>query len=71
MRWPWPPLRRGDLIAIVVGIVIVTLVALSFAFFPNWGRDRGLGPDWECTSIGGADAVCIKKRPAMPAPTPR
>lgn len=60
MNWPWPPLRRGDIAAVV--LLAAILAALLFGgmlpiqLHSNWG----FGKDWHCTFAGKGDPVCIK-----------
>jgi hypothetical protein len=72
MPGDWFPMRRGDVIAVAIGLAILALAAICFIYIPNWARtNAGFGPEWECTSVGKGDPVCIKRQPAMPAPAPR
>ena len=53
----------GDLVAILLGVVLVG----AFAFAAVKGAQRGhrhnwgFGTDWNCTYAGQGDPVCIKK----------
>ena len=64
----WIPPRRGDIAAIVLGGFLVLLIAvavfalggpLSLRARTNWG----FGPEWDCTSLGRGEPLCIKKSP--------
>jgi hypothetical protein len=62
--WFWHTLRRGD----ILGAAFVLAVLGGFVFlvvkFPNGVRqatNAGFGPDWDCTSVGKGDPVCVKK----------
>jgi hypothetical protein len=65
MRWPWPRLRTGDVtaiiltIALIAGVFIFTTLVKIPILAPTW--NNGFGPEWECTSVGQGDPVCIKK----------
>jgi len=70
MKWPswwpswlpWLPPSRGDLRAILFGIVLVLVVGAAFIVWPirEW-RPVGFGPDWHCFYLPRSDPVCIKK----------
>jgi hypothetical protein len=63
----WPPLRAGDVAAIVLLAAIIGVVLLVFIGFPSVPRLRdhwGFGLDWECSSPGQGEPVCVKKPPA-------
>jgi hypothetical protein len=68
MRWPWPPLRTGDVTAIILAIALIASVFIFTTLVkipnlaPTW--NTGFGPEWDCTSVGTGDPVCIKKPPA-------
>jgi hypothetical protein len=66
MRWPWPNPRKGDVFAILAFVVIAGGVLFIFVRFPIYGRipNNGFGPEWDCTSVGKGDPVCIKKPPS-------
>ena len=62
MLWPWPPPSRGEMLAILIGVVLLVIVFVAFAKFPIHGRwpAAGFGPEWDCATdvpYGG----CIKK----------
>jgi hypothetical protein len=70
MQWPWPGLRKGDVTAIIFAVVLLasvfiftTLVKLP-NLAPTWSN--GFGPEWDCTSVGKGEPVCIKKPPIAP-----
>lgn len=55
-------MKRGDIAAIILGIVLVgTCTYLMLAFphrkQPNWG----FGPEWDCKDPGTGEPVCTKK----------
>jgi hypothetical protein len=61
------PIGRRDVLAIILGAAILGLVLFSAVKFHGWqGTNGSFGPDWECNSVGGGDAVCIKKPPKPP-----
>ena len=71
MKWPWSRPSRGDAIAIVLLIAIVTVFAFAAVKHAGWGRATGFGPEWDCTNVGQGDPVCVKKPAAnsgSPAP---
>ena len=62
------PARR-DVIAVVVGILLVAWVIVEWVAWPirprllyNWG----FGPDWDCTYPGKGEPVCSKRTPGNP-----
>jgi hypothetical protein len=78
MKWPWPGTRMGDVTAIVLtvaliaGVFIFTTLVKIPNLAPTW--NNGFGPEWDCTSVGKGDPVCIRKplaaseKPAKAAP---
>jgi hypothetical protein len=71
MRWPWLPPSRDVVLAIAVGIVIVSALSVAVIKFPQlgWGLQggyTGFDPDWDCTPIPRSQPVCIKRVPAAP-----
>jgi hypothetical protein len=67
-QWKWLLPRRGDIAAIVLGGFLVLLIAIavfalgaapSLRARANWG----FGPEWDCTSLGRGEPLCIKKSP--------
>jgi hypothetical protein len=79
MRWRRRliPLRRGDVLAIVLALGLIggwAVLALSGRWGQSWlGAVLprfGFGSDWHCTWIGKGDPVCIKEpgKPANPSP---
>jgi hypothetical protein len=69
MNWPWVPLRRGDVAAILMVIVLLVGAAFVLVKFPylnqaspNWG----FGPGWNCLFVAKSEPVCIKEVPAKP-----
>jgi hypothetical protein len=62
MKWPWPPLRRGDILGIAFVLAILGGFVVLAAGFPNFSqRATGFGPDWDCTPMPQGDPVCVKK----------
>jgi hypothetical protein len=62
-------LRRGDWQAIAFALVLI--IAIGWAALAGSGFHRGIsnfgfGLDWNCTSVGNGEPVCIKQ-PAKPA----
>jgi hypothetical protein len=64
----WIPPRRGDIAAVVLGVGLVFLIAVavyvlggppSLRARTNWG----FGQEWDCTSLGRGEPLCIKKAP--------
>jgi hypothetical protein len=72
MNWPWSNARRGDVVAVLIllffGVVLIVAAATSSSG-PNYKFNFGLGPDWQCESLGYGDPVCLKKVPARPGQT--
>ena len=62
MKWPWPPPRLGDIIAIALAIVFLGALVLSVVYPISLQRknETPLGPDWDCKDLPYAN-VCIKK----------
>jgi hypothetical protein len=69
MRWRWPPPRRGDIAAVVLLAAILASAILAVAKLSDSASGRGstFGPDWNCTSAGAGDLVCIKRPQGKPA----
>jgi len=69
LLWPWPLPSRGEILAILVGVVFFVIVLVAMVKLPVPGRlaNPGFGQDWECTSVPYGEQVCIKKT----APPPR
>lgn len=70
MRWPWPPFRRGEMIA---GAVCITFgVAFLFALIKfahlRQAPNTGFGPDWDCAYVPNSEPVCVKRLPPMRLP---
>lgn len=64
MRWPWPPLRFGDLLGIALLFAILGMFAILMIGYPNvfqQNTNAGFGPDWECTQTGDSGPVCVKR----------
>ena len=64
----WIPPRRGDIAAIVLGGVLILLIVVAVHHLngppnlrarTNWG----FGPEWDCTSLGRGEPLCVKKSP--------
>jgi hypothetical protein len=51
-------LRRGDIAAIAIALILVAFSLFAFVKFPNGLRPTGWGPEWNCTSGG---SLCMKK----------
>ena len=60
-----PPLLRGDLAAIVLGLVLLGLGAFVIVGRASSGKrmNFGFGPGWDCAHPGDGDPVCVKKPP--------
>jgi hypothetical protein len=72
MRWPRFPPSRGDVIAILLGIVVAAIFMIGVIKFLswlgwNWASNRGFGPDWVCAPTPGSEQVCFKKSPTNTA----
>ncbi len=64
MKWPWLPLRFGDYMSIALLVAILAAVAIGVTVFPGkFGQTTtsAFGPEWDCTSVGKGDPVCVKK----------
>jgi hypothetical protein len=69
LLWPRPLPSRGEMLAILAGVVFLVIVLVAMVEFPTLGRptNAGFGPDWECTSVPHSEQVCVRKA----APPPR
>jgi hypothetical protein len=65
MNWPWPPPRRGDVVAVlfVIFVLVVAVLAGLKSMYPNHASNFGFGPGWTCTPAGQGEPVCIKDMP--------
>jgi hypothetical protein len=60
------PIGKREWLAIVFGAAIAGVVLFAALKFPAEQRtSASFGPDWECTSVGGGDSVCLKKPPRL------
>ena len=62
----WIPPSRGDVVGIVLGVLLVLLIVLYAVSGPLGLRTRtnyGFGPEWNCTSLGRGEPLCVKKAP--------
>jgi hypothetical protein len=58
LRWQFAQHKAALFIAALIGAVLLGAVL----FPPRYdGASHGFGPDWECTSHGQGEPVCIKK----------
>jgi hypothetical protein len=70
------PIGKREWLAIALGVVMVGVVLFAALRFSAEQRTRAsFGPDWECTSVGSGENVCLKKPPkssgtAAPADLP-
>jgi hypothetical protein len=74
MQWPWLGPRKGDLIAVILAVGFAVIFFVFGTLVPNLAQkwNNGFGTDWDCTSVGKGDPVCIKKPPAaFEKPAPR
>jgi hypothetical protein len=60
----WLSVRWREVAAVLLGAAITGLVAFTMGRSPFGLDNRGVGPEWDCTSVGKGDPVCVKK----PAP---
>jgi hypothetical protein len=73
VNWPWPPLKRGDGVTIlIVTLLIIVIITVFFGSNKSAGlgpaSNWGFGPDWRCTHLGEGDPVCFKKTPTKSPP---
>jgi hypothetical protein len=64
VKWPWPPLRVGDVLGIAFVLAILGLFVVLTIGYPNFSRqatNSGFGPGWDCTSTGSGEPVCVKR----------
>jgi hypothetical protein len=72
--WAWLTMSRREVVAIIALIALLGIVAFSFIKNPVGSRATNFGPEWDCTSVGHGDPVCVKKPAASsgsPAPSAR
>jgi hypothetical protein len=71
MKRFWITFTAQDLKTIVAAIVVVCVFGFIAIKFPGFfGGGRGIGPDWDCDSVGAKQVFCVKKsvnEPAAPA----
>jgi hypothetical protein len=60
MVWPFAPISRRDLIALVLCAAVAVMILLFAARFPN-SANWGFGPDWTCENVPQGEAVCVKR----------
>lgn len=63
-RFAWLP--RSDIPGIVFGALLLIAVLAAMIWVPSHVTpvNNGLGPEWDCQTIGGASATtCIKRLP--------
>jgi hypothetical protein len=69
--WRWPPLRRRDLPAALVFMLLAGIAIAYLMFLQKRSVNWGFGPAWRCSEIGvpavGVDAVCVKNVKPMPS----
>ncbi len=67
---PWRFIARRDLLAIVLGAVLIVVLAFVYVKVTPAVRkaNGGFGPEWECENPGRGDPICIKKPVESPAP---
>ena len=48
---------------IVVGLAVLAVVAgvIALSWLPYRSANSGFGPDWDCTSPGHGEPVCVKR----------
>ncbi len=68
--WAWLTFHRRDVVA--GAVLFAVLAVLGYFWFPRVEpvAGGGFGPDWQCTSVGSGEPVCIRKpaatNPAAP-----
>ena len=61
-------LKRGEIPAVVLAVVLAAFFLFVYFKYPDWRRPTGFGPEWECSGVGkGGASFCLKKPPADPA----
>jgi hypothetical protein len=68
-RWLFATLRfsnrQRELAAVALAAAVVGLIVFTIGRSPfGITKSRGFAPEWDCTSLGKGDPVCVKK----PAP---
>jgi hypothetical protein len=64
MKWPWPPLRLGDVLGIAFVLAILGVFVVLTVGFPNFSQqasNAGFGADWDCTRSGASEPICVKR----------
>jgi hypothetical protein len=64
MKWQWPPLQVGDALGIAFVLAILGMFVVLAVGYPNFSRqatNSGFGADWDCTSTGSGEPVCVKR----------
>jgi hypothetical protein len=57
----WLPPRRGDIAAMLLGVLIVAILCLVILQGNPFARvNWGFGPEWDCRRLA-RDVVCIKE----------
>jgi len=56
----WPYLRRGDIAGILFMAAVFALLGYVALFHPLRDGNFGFGPDWQCTSVGQGDPICVR-----------
>jgi hypothetical protein len=55
-------LRRGDIVAILLGIALIGgFVVAAFKTPWGWRHNWGFGPEWTCINTGKGDPICFKQ----------
>jgi hypothetical protein len=68
--WPWLPPSRKEVLAIILGVVIVAALLLAVLIKAppfRWNANTGFGPDWDCEQMPYGGSVCVKKPPPKSA----
>jgi hypothetical protein len=60
MKRPFP--RRGDILAIIIGVALFGLVGLLWGLSHRPFANAGFGPEWDCVKYTpDMEPVCHKK----------
>ncbi|MEZ2329491.1 hypothetical protein AB6802_07190 [Mesorhizobium sp. RCC_202] len=58
MRWPY--LRRGDIAGILLMAAVFAVLGYVLLFHPLRDQNFGFGREWQCTSVGQGDPICVR-----------
>jgi hypothetical protein len=60
MFWPYAPISRRDLVALILIAALAIGILIAGVWIPH-SANPGFGPDWSCENFPESGAVCVKK----------